>query len=61
MCTKIIMHSERWYARRTRVNIAKKNSLILILLNVNSVRSKCCHLRDLVIDHSIDIFCMSET
>ena len=41
-------------------NSAKKNSLNLCLLNVNSVINKCCHLRDFVTDYSIDIFCMSE-
>ena len=35
--------------------------LNLSLLNNHSVRNKCCHLRDFVIDICIDIFFMSET
>ena len=42
-------------------DLAKQISLNLSLLNINSVRNKCCHLRDFVTDNSIDIFSMSET
>ena len=34
--------------------------LNLGLHNVHSVRNKCCHLKDFVIDNYNDIFCMSE-
>ena len=42
-------------------DLVKKNCLNLNLLNVHSVRKKCCHLRDFVTENSIEIFCMSET
>ena len=47
--------------KKLLTHLAKKNSLNLSLLNVHTVRKKCCHLRDFVTDSSIDIFCMPET
>ena len=47
--------------RKRLTDLAKKNSFNLSLLNVHSVRHKCCHLRDFAADNSIDIFCMSKT
>ena len=48
-------------AKKKLRDLAKKNSLILSLHIVHSVRNKYCHLRDLVVDNTIDIFCMTET
>ena len=43
-------------------DLAEKNSLNLSLLNVHSVRNKCCHLWDFVKDNFVAFFlCMSET
>ena len=47
--------------KKRLTDLAKKNSLNLSLLNINFVRNKCFHLRDFVVDNSIDIFRMSET
>ena len=48
-------------AKKGLTDLAKKNSINLSLLNVNSVRNQCCHLRDIVTSNSIDTFCITET
>ena len=47
-------------AKKLATDLAKTTFLDLSLPNVHSVNNKCCHLRDFVIDNSIDIFCISE-
>ena len=41
--------------------LTKKTFLNMSFLKVHSVKARCCHPVDFVIDVSIDIFCMSET
>ena len=47
--------------KKRTTDLATKKFLNLSLLNVNSVRNKCCHPRDFVKGNSIDILCMSST
>ena len=52
-----------WIRRRKKkriTDLAKETSLNLSIPNDLSVRNKC-HLRDFLIDNSLDISCTSET
>ena len=42
-------------------DLALKIFLILSLLNVHSLRNKCCRLRNFAIENSVYFFCMSKT
>ena len=43
-----------------RITDLAKIFFILSLLNIHSVRGKCGHPRDFLIDNSFDMFCRSE-
>ena len=48
-------------AKKAKRDLGNKFFLFLSLLNVRSLKNKCCRQRDIVIENSIDMFCMSET